>query len=117
MIRELVKQGNEFLNAFGTKDSVSDEFSPRNIIDNIPHVNYNNLKHKFGKYVQLHTLKVTNTMKSTTIREIVLSPRWIQGQYNYMSLETAEKIDGKVVAVPPITDNFIQRFETLGKTQ
>ena len=56
-------------------------------------------------------------MKSTTIREIVLSPRWIQGQYNYMSLETAEKIDGKVVAVPPITVDFIQRFETLGKTQ
>ena len=28
MIRELVKQGNEFLNSFETKDSVSDGLSP-----------------------------------------------------------------------------------------
>ena len=89
MIRELVKQGNEFQNAFGTEDSVSDGLSPRNIIDNLPHVDYNNLKYEFGKYIQLHvTQKVTNTMKSRTIGAIVLSSRWIQGQYNYMSLDT-----------------------------
>ena len=118
MIREIAKQGNEFLNAFVTKYSVSDGLSPRNIIDNLPHVNYNYLKYDFGKYLQLHvTQKVTNTMKIRTIVAIVLSPRRIQGQYNYMSLETGEKIDGKVVAVLPITDDVIQRVEALGKTQ
>ena len=87
MIRELVKQGNEFLNAFGTKDSVSYGLLPQNIIDNLPHVDYKNLKYKFGQYVQLHvTQKVTNTMKIRTIGAIILSPRYIQGQYNYMSL-------------------------------
>ena len=87
MIRELVKQGNEFLNAFGTKDSFSGGLLPRNIINNLPHVNYNNLKYEFRKYVQLHvTQKVTNTMKSRTIGAIVLSTIRIQGQYNYMSL-------------------------------
>ena len=80
MIREIVKQGNEFLNVFVTKDSESDGLLPRNIIDKLPHVNYNNLKYEFGQYVQLHvTLKVKNTMKSRKIREIVLSPIQIQG--------------------------------------
>jgi len=92
MVREIVKQGNEFLNAFGTKDSISDGLSPRNIIDNLPHVDYNDLKYEFGQYVQLHvTEKLANTMKSRTIGAIVLGPRRIQGQYNYMSLETGEK--------------------------
>ena len=118
MIRELVKQGNEFLNAFGTKDSVSDGLSPRNITDNLPHVDYNDLKYEFGKYVQFHViLKVTNTIKRRTIEAIVLSPRRIQGQYNYMYLDTGENIYEKVVAVLPITDDVIQQFETLGKTQ
>ena len=40
-----------------------------NIIDNLPYVNYNNLKYEFGKYVQLHvTQKVTNTMKIIQLR-------------------------------------------------
>ena len=56
-------------------------------------------------------------MKSITIGAIVLSSRRIQGQYNYMSLETGENIDGKVVAVLPITDKVIQRVEALGKTR
>ena len=34
-----------------------------------------------------------------------------------MSLETGEKIGGKVVAVLPITDYVIQRVKTLGKPQ
>ena len=89
MIRELVKQVDEYLNYFGPKYSVLDGLSPRNIIDHLPHVDYNNLKYEFGKYVQVHvTQKVKNTMKSRTIGAIVLSPRQIQVQYNYMSLET-----------------------------
>ena len=83
MIRELVKQGNKFLNDFGKKDSVSDVLLPRNIIDNLPHVDYNDLKYEFGQYVQLHvTQKVTKTMKSRTMGAIVLRSRRIQGQYN-----------------------------------
>ena len=55
-------------------------------------------------------------MKSITIGAIVLIPIQIQIQYNYMSLDTGEKIDGKVIAVLNITDNVIQRSETLVKT-
>ena len=103
MIREIVKQRNDVLNAFGTKYSVSDGLSPQNIIDNIPHVNCNDLKCEFRQYVQLNvTQKVTNTMKSRTIGAIVLSPRRIQGHYNYMSLETWEKIHGKNLPCFPL---------------
>ena len=56
-------------------------------------------------------------MKIRTIGEIVLSPRRLQVQYKYISFKTGEKIDGKVVSVLTITDDVIQRVETLVKTQ
>ena len=78
MVRELISQGNTFLNAFGSNDSIADGLSPRNIIDNLPHIDYNDLKYEFGQYVQLHvTEKVTNTMASRTIGTIVLGPKLI----------------------------------------
>ena len=118
MVRELIKQGNEFLNAFGSKDSLADGLSPRNIIDNLPHVDYTDLKYEFGQYVQLHvTEKVTNTMKSRTIGAIVMGPRKIQGRYNFMSLETGAAIDGRVVAELPLTVDVIERVESLGRDQ
>ena len=78
MIREMIIQGNAFLNAFGTVDSVANGLFPRNIIDNLPHIDYNHLKYEFRQYVQFHvTEKVTNTMKSRTIGAIVLGPKLI----------------------------------------
>ena len=56
-------------------------------------------------------------MKSRTIGAIVLSPRNIQGRYNFMSLETGAKIDGRVVATLPIPDDVIARVEELGLKQ
>jgi hypothetical protein len=118
MVRELVSQGNTFLNAFGNDDSIADGLSPRNIIDNLPHIDYNDLKYEFGQYVQLHvTDPKTNTMASRTIGAIVLGPKLIQGQYTFMSLESGNIIDGRVVAVLPITNEVVQRVETLGSKQ
>jgi hypothetical protein len=118
MVRELVKQGNEFLNAFGTEDSVAPGLTPRNIIDNLPNIDYKDLKYEFGQYVHLHIAqKQTNTMSQRTIGAIVLGPRKIQGQYNFMSLETGEQIDGRVVAVLPPTQDVIERVEQLGQQQ
>ena len=91
--------------------------SPRNIINHLPHVNYNNIKYKFGQYVQIYvTQKFTNTMKSRTIGAIVLGPNNFKGKYNFMSLEMLEKIDGRVIAILPITE-VIRRVEQLGQEQ
>ena len=118
MVRELIAQGNSFLNAFGSKDEVGQGMTPRNIIDNLPHVDYNDLKYEFGQYVQLHIQeKVTNTMKSRTIGAIVMGPRDIRGRYNYMSLETGAQIDGRVVAELPLTEEVIDRVEEFGLKQ
>ena len=90
--------------------------TPRNIIDNLPHIDFKDLLYEFGQYVQLHVDdSPTNTMRSRTIGAIVLGPRSIQGKYNYMSLETGMKIDGRVVGILPITPEVINRVETLGK--
>lgn len=118
MIRAIVRQGNEFLNAFGSEDSYGPGLTPRNIIDNLPHVDYNHLQYELGEYVQLHvTENVTNTMKSRTIGAIVLDPQNITGTYNFMSLETGREVNGRVVAQLPITKDVIERVEYLGKTQ
>ena len=45
-----------FLNAFGNKELSSLCLSLRNIIDNLSHVECNDLKYEFGQYVQLHKL-------------------------------------------------------------
>jgi hypothetical protein len=89
-----------------------------NIIENLPHVDHNHLKHEFGEHVQLHvTEKVTNTMKSQTIGAIVLDPRNVTGRYNFMSLETGKQINGRVTTKSPITDAVIKRVEHLGLDQ
>ena len=85
MLRELLQQSNSFLNAIGPIDAIGAGLSPRNIIDNLPNIDYNHLKYEFGQYVQLHVnQRFTNTMHSRTIGAIVLGPRDIRGQYNYI---------------------------------
>ena len=56
-------------------------------------------------------------MKSRTIGAIVLGPRLIQGRYDFMSLETGAQINGRVVAVLPVTPEVIARVEMFGQNQ
>ena len=118
MVRELVAQGNAFLNAFNRADKQKHQLSPRNIVDNLPHVDFHDLKYEFGSYVQLHIQHpFTNGMKPRTIGAIVLSPRNLRGHYNFMSLETGKQVDGRVVAELPITDDVIRQVESFGQEQ
>ena len=87
--------GNTLLNAFGPADAIAGNLSPRNIIDNLPYIDYHDLKYEFGQCVQLHvTQLITNTMHSQTIGAIVLGPRDLRGHYNFLSLETGKPING-----------------------
>ena len=118
MVRALIKTGVAFLNAFGSADRSKMGMSGRNIIENLPHVDHNDLKHEFGEYVQLHvTDKETNTMRSRTVGAIVLDPRNITGRYNFMSLETGKEVHGRVTTTTPITEAVIARVEQLGTEQ
>ena len=118
MVRAMIKTGVVFLNAFGSAQRTDNGMSARNIIENLPHVDHNDLKHEFGEYVQLHvTETVTNTTKSRTIGAIVLDPTNITGRYNFMSLETGKEINGRVTIKSSITDAVIKRVEQLGLDQ
>ena len=88
MVREIIKQGNSFLNAFGNAENLANGLTPRNIIDNLPHVDYNDLTYEFGEYIQLHLEQSrANTMAAMTVGAIVMGPRDLRGRYNFMSLE------------------------------
>ena len=118
MVREIITQANEFLNVFGNENNIAGGMTLRNIINNLPHIDFKDLLYEFGQYVQIHVDDLpTNTMRSRTIGAISLGPRSIQGKYNYISLETGMKIDGRVVGILPITSEVINRVETLGKNQ
>eukprot|EP00557_Chaetoceros_sp_GSL56_P002970 CAMPEP_0176488714 /NCGR_PEP_ID=MMETSP0200_2-20121128/6868_1 /TAXON_ID=947934 /ORGANISM="Chaetoceros sp., Strain GSL56" /LENGTH=957 /DNA_ID=CAMNT_0017885739 /DNA_START=340 /DNA_END=3216 /DNA_ORIENTATION=- len=105
---------------------------PKALYDNLKHVtlcvdfHFVNSVTVFQQFPETSTTELshlhltqahTNTMMQRTIGAIVLGPRRIQGQYNYMSLETGDQIDGRVVAVLPPTEDVIERVETLGQQQ
>ena len=56
-------------------------------------------------------------MAARTVGAIVMGPRDLRGRYNFMSLETGNTINGRVVARLPITDEVITRVEDLGRKQ
>ena len=118
MVRELVTQGNEYLNAFGSKDNIGRNLSPRNIIDNLPHVDFNDIKYEFGQRVELHVAATrTNTMASRSTEALVLGPKNITGDYTFMSLQTGREIDGRVVGELPITQDVVDLVDQLGRDQ
>ena len=116
MIRALVQMIIDELNAEPARDGYKGA-TPRNIIDNLPHLDCNELKYEFGSYVQLHMREqVTNTMRQRTIDAIVLNLT-SNGKYRFMSLETGREVDGTVKEVLPLTDDIIQKVEEMGTNQ
>ena len=92
------------------KTFVGQGMIPREIIDNLPHVDANDLKYEMRQYVQLHTTQSsTNTTAGRCVRAVVLGPRNVTGRHNFMSLETGMEINGRVVAELPITNAVIDR--------
>ena len=116
MTRALVKMVKDHLNAEPTRDGYNGA-TARNIIDNLPHLDCNDLKYEFGSYVQLHIREqITNTMRHRTIDAIVLNPTR-DGKYKFMSLETGREVDGTVKEVLPLTDAIIKKVEDMGQNQ
>ena len=101
MVCEIVTMGNTFLNAIEEK-CASDVLATRTIIDNLPHIDYNNIKYKTKEYVQIHTSdSTTNSMQPRTIGAIVTGPQNIIGRYNFMPSETGRDINGRIVKRMP----------------
>lgn len=118
MLRGLIRKVILLLNAFPGSHGVSDTLSPRNIIENLPHIDYHSLKIPFGAYVQMAVDEmITNTPRPRTIGCIVLDPVGINQKYRFMSLESGRRVSGRVVRELPITSEVITRVNELGADQ
>ena len=85
-----------YLNAFPSKNGISQTLTPRNIIDALPHLDYNMLTLDFGTYVRLSVDEITtNGTNARTIGAIALDPKGTNGNYNFMLLETGKEVHGR----------------------
>ena len=60
---------------------------------------------------------ITNTTKPTHIGAIILDPKGMNGNYNFMSLETGRELHKRVVKELPITEELIDQIDLLGLQQ
>lgn len=114
IIRAVILFANAFTKAH---NGISDTLTPRNIIDALPHIDYNHLKYSLGSCVEVAVdADVTNTMNQRTISAIVLDPT-ANGGYRFMSLETGHEISGRIRGKVPVCNDVIDRVNTLGRQQ
>jgi hypothetical protein len=118
MIRGIIRKVTLIQNAFPADHGVSDTISPRNIIDNLPNLDYHSIKVPFGAYAQVALdEEVTNTQRARTVGCIVLDPVGLNQKYRFMSLETGRRVSGRLVKVLPVTEEVIARVNHLGSEQ
>ena len=94
MAREIIKQGNSFLNAFGNAENLASDTSKHYRQPTTCRLQ----RSKIRIWGIRSTLFRTNTMAARTVGAIVMGPRDVRGRYNFMSLETGNTIDSRVVA-------------------
>jgi AAA ATPase containing von Willebrand factor type A (vWA) domain len=118
MLRGLIRKITLLSNAFPADHGVSDNLSPRNLVDNLPNLDYHSIKIPFGAYCQLAVdEQITNTTRPRTIGAIVLDPVGTNKKYRYMSLESGKRVSGRLVRVLPVTDEVIDRVNSIGISQ
>jgi hypothetical protein len=118
MLRGLLRKITLLWNAFPADHGVSDSLSPRNLVDNLPNLDYQSIKIPFGAYCQLAVDEpITNTTRPRTIGTIVLDPVGTNKKYRYMSLESGKRVSGRVVQILPVTDEVIDRVNSIGASQ
>jgi hypothetical protein len=118
MLRGLIRKVVLLQNAFPSDHGVSNTLSPRNLIENLPYLDYNSIKIPFGSYVQVAVDElVTNTPRPRTIGCIILDPIGLNGKYRLMLLETRRRISARIIRELPITDEVIDWVDKLGAEQ
>ena len=100
------------LNMFPSKNRISSDLIPADIILGYPNLDYNKLRIKFGAYVQVY-IGITNNKKQRTIGAIVLRPGNVRGGYYFMSLATGKQLHDFIWTELPINDQVISRINDL----
>jgi Cobalamin biosynthesis protein CobT (nicotinate-mononucleotide:5, 6-dimethylbenzimidazole phosphoribosyltransferase) len=118
MLRGLIRKVILMANAFPSEHGVSNVLSPRNLVDNLPNLDYNSIKIPFGSYCQIAIDEtITNTTRPRTIGAIVLDPTGLNRKYRFMSLESGKRVSGRIVQILPVTDEVVERVDEIGTQQ
>ena len=103
------------LNDLPADNGISTDMSPRTLVTGAAPPEYKNITRiTYGTYTQVFTQK-SNTQAARKVGAIALYPDGgPQGGWNFMSLDTENKIYGNQWIVLPITEEVVQRVHDIG---
>ncbi len=119
MIIELMHFCVMWMNLFPVKLSISEKWSPREILWRHKLDAKLHCKVPFGAYCEVHVdPNITNIMEPRTKWAISLWPTGnMQGSYKFLSLTTRKKITQRKFTEMPMTNGVIRRIEKMGKKE
>lgn len=119
IIIELVYYIVLWLNASPAKSSISNEYSPREIISGQKPDYKRDCKVDFFSYCEVHDEpSPTNSMKPRTRPCIALGPTAnLQGSYKFLDLETGKKLKKRSWTELPMPDSVISQVEAMAEKE
>lgn len=118
LLRGLIRKVILMSNAVPGESGISNTLSPRNLVENLPNLDFHSIKIPFGAYCQLAVdEQITNTTRPRTIGAIVLDPVGLNQKYRFMSLESGQRVSGRLVRILPVTEEVIDRVNEIGSQQ
>ena len=116
MIRFLIKWILRNLNAFPSKNSVSDSMGPSMIVCGTPHIDLSVPLLPFGTFVMAF-LKSDNTNEEHSTPAIALCPSNEHGGHHFMNIATGAKIHAFYWKELPISDEMVEAVNKIGRDQ
>ena len=103
-----------WLNAFVSKNGISQTRSPRAIVTG-HEIDYKHCELEFGEYVQTHK-EHDNSMSPRTIGALALRPTGnAQGGYYFLSMSSGQRINWKSWTALPMPDEVIKQVHQLAR--
>ena len=112
MVRSLIEGVMDIINAFPSKNSISDTISPATIVEGKPKLDFSKPKISFGSYALVYT-QTTNDMKTRAVPGIALRASNSAGGHYFMSLYSGKRIHGYKWEELPVDEYVIERVESL----
>ena len=116
MVRSLVEGITDVLNAFPSKNGITDTISPATIIEGKPKMDLQRKVIVFGSYALVYT-RTTNTNKPRAVPAIALRRSNNTGGHYFMSLHSGKRIHGYEWQELPIDEHVIEQVGDLAKTE
>ena len=116
MVRSLIEGVVSMLNAFPSKNGMSDTISPATIIEGKPKLDLEKNMIVFGSYALVYS-GTTNDNKPRAVPAIALRRSNNNGGHYFMSLHSGKRIHGYEWEELPIDEHVIERVEALAEAE